>query len=876
MVLFLLRIIVRFLLWLRYRVEIKGLAACRAKGTRGILFLPNHPALIDPVILSAHLLRDFKPRALADEKQIRHSPLKYLHHKLRLLALPDIGIAGKVGHELVLRQIEACVEALHAGDSLLLYPAGRIYRSRQEKLRGNGAVQRILELYPEVRIVLVRTTGLWGSDFSRAKGYQLPFLDILKCHAKHLLMSLLVFGPRRKVSIELVDLPDDFPRHEGKEAINRYLENFYNQEARPNTYVPYTWFERGGIRELPEPDAFNSAEKTGHIPAAVRDKVIAKLQELTPRKIIRDTDTLGTELGLDSLMIAELHSWLQDEFACEVSSPETLRTVASLLLAANGESAGAEPLKPIPPSWFIPADNRLLTVATGKTITEIFLKVAAEVPDRPIFADQARGVFTFRKSILAILVLRRHLAALPGERIGIVMPASAMATLIYLTALFAGKVPVLINWTVGLRNMRHCLNHAGVQKIVTAAIVIERLKGKGVEFGEFEQQFVFLEDIAATVSSREKIGALLQSRFCWRALRQAAVPEVAAILFTSGSENLPKAVPLTHTNIIADLTSAIARLDFRKDDCILGMLPPFHSFGLLLNVALPACTGMRIAYHANPTESEMLARLIAGYKATLAVGTPTFIGNIMRNALPSQMTSVKYAVTGAEKCSEAVYNLMREKCPGAIILEGYGITECGPVVSVNTPAQRKSGTIGQPIDCVEWVITDEACQSRLPTGATGMLLVRGVNVFSGYLNFDGPSPFVEFDGKTWYKTGDLVSVDPEMFLTFRGRLKRFVKIGGEMISLPAIEEILLNAFRRPEHEAMPLAVEAPGDDHNVSITLFTTIALEREQANLALREAGLSPINFIKEVIQINEIPMLGSGKTDYRSLKKHTAATPA
>ncbi|MBR4219910.1 MAG: 1-acyl-sn-glycerol-3-phosphate acyltransferase, partial [Victivallales bacterium] len=292
--------LVAFLIMLRYRLHIKGLDECYKKGNKGILFLPNHPALIDPVILNRVLFMKFHPRALVDEKQIRQNLfLRFFEKSLRILPLPDMGIVGKAGLEKVIHQIDACADALKNGDNLIMYPAGRIYRSRAEKLRGNGGVAKILELYPDVRIVLVRTRGLWGSSFGRAKGYQDSFVKVLKSHIKHLLLNFLFFMPKRDVSIEFVELPADFPKQGTKEEMNRYLEAFYNDNICSNTYVPYYWWEKGGARVVPEPDIINNAVDTSEVPESVRKTVYAKLHEMTPKRTLQESYTLGTDLGLD-------------------------------------------------------------------------------------------------------------------------------------------------------------------------------------------------------------------------------------------------------------------------------------------------------------------------------------------------------------------------------------------------------------------------------------------------------------------------------------------------------------------------------------------------------------------------------------------------
>jgi long-chain-fatty-acid--[acyl-carrier-protein] ligase len=346
-------------------------------------------------------------------------------------------------------------------------------------------------------------------------------------------------------------------------------------------------------------------------------------------------------------------------------------------------------------------------------------------------------------------------------------------------------------------------------------------------------------------------------------------------LFTSGSEALPKAVPLTHENILANVRDIVALDLIRRDDRLLGILPPFHSFGLTVTTVLPLCLGAPVAHHPDPTEAPTLARIIEAYRATIMVGTPTFLDAIARAANREQLESLRLAVTGAEKCPERTYDRLASVQPDMEVLEGYGVTECSPIVSVGRPGRSRRGTIGEPLASVQWAIVDaETLSRRVEPGSQGMLLVRGPSVFGGYMHHDGPSPFAPFEGSQWYRTGDLVVEEPGGVLRFAGRLKRFVKMGGEMISLPAIEAVLAGRFEpepaEPTKPAGPtLAVEAAGQEGQVEIVLFTTQPLDRETVNRAIREAGLSPLHNIRRVIQIDEMPLLGTGKTDYRALKK-------
>ncbi|MCL2640120.1 MAG: AMP-binding protein, partial [Phycisphaerales bacterium] len=238
--------------------------------------------------------------------------------------------------------------------------------------------------------------------------------------------------------------------------------------------------------------------------------------------------------------------------------------------------------------------------------------------------------------------------------------------------------------------------------------------------------------------------------------------------------------------------------------------------------------------------------------------------------------TLRFAFVGAEKCPDHVYQSFARLCPNAALCEGYGITECSPVVSVNRPDNVLPGSIGHAMPSVITALVQEEdgqIKGRVETGKTGMLLVRGPSIFGGYLG-DAPDPFVQFEGQTWYRTGDLISIDETGRLTFRGRLKRFVKIGGEMISLPQIENTLLAAFAsHPDapKEGPPLAVEATpeGGDSGPEIAIFTTLPLTLAEVNAALRSAGLSALYAIKRIIKLDTIPLLGSGKTDYRTLRE-------
>ena len=865
---------VRTILRLRYRTEVSGVESVAKKGCSGILFLPNHPALIDPVILMTQLYSRFRLRPLADQDQMNRPGLRWLASHLNVVVIPDPALYGEASRKAVEEGVENCIVALRAGSNILLYPSGHIMRQRTEDLAGSSAVETILKRLPEVRVVLVRTHGLWGSGFSRASGMAPPLGKILKKGVLSVLANGIFFTPRRRVKIELCE-PEDLPRHGGRAPLNRYLEAFYNRDAPSAWTVPYTLWEKGGAREMPEPAHGTNAGDLSEIPEATRALVVQHLRELTGRASIREADSLARDLNLDSLALVDLGLWVQSEFGFPVSDGAGMETVGDVLLAARGFSSvpAKQALNPIPAEWFRAgigvASRDDVLIPSGTTLTSVFLAQASLGLDRVVLADQMGGVKTYRDVIVGILALSPEIRKLPGECIGIMLPASAGAGVLYLATLFSGKTPVMVNWTVGVRNMTHSLDLLGVRAVLTAGRVVQKIESQSGNLGALKERFVMVEDMGRKIGAVAKIQVWLKSRTIWRRrLASVKVADTAVVLFTSGSESLPKAVPLTHANLLANLRDFCRVFRFRPEDRFIGILPPFHSFGLTCTLLLPLCSGIPVAYHSNPTEGVMLARLIEAYRITLLVGTPTFLGGILRAVKGAEVDSLRAVITGAEKCPQALFDLIERQWPALKVIEGYGITECSPVVSANDEENLQPGTIGKPLPSVEAVLVDVETGRRVEPGCPGMLLVRGPSIFGGYLNYEGASPFVEFEGKSWYRTGDLVLQRRDGVLVFSGRLKRFVKLGGEMISLPAIEEALAKVYTQPTDEETVIAVEATPVDLNPELVLFTIRDLDREEVNNRIKEAGLSSLHNIRCLRKLERIPILGTGKTDYQALK--------
>ena len=865
----LLLLIARWGLRVRYHVQMEGIQAIKEKGTSGILFLPNHPAFIDPVIMVAHLYQPFAVRPLAAEDQITKPLIRAMAHAVGVLSIPQMSGLERGKTERVQKALDLCVAALRQEDNVLMYPAGRLMRQHYTDLGSTSAVERILAELPDVRVVLVRTTGLWGSSFGWGTGTPPRLGRALTEHLRDLLLSGICFAPKRRVHITLVER-EDFPRRADRTMINHYLESFYNQEAPPARYIPYSIWEHGGERDLPAPRS-EPPHGTEHVPPATEKIVLDYLRELTARPDITARDQLAHDLGLDSLAIMDLMSWLEQEFGATVAAVESLETVGDVMLAACGKLAANTQDSAIPlpgPRWQMREDHHRAQLPEGKTIQEVFLEQARRHPNRVAAADVQSGERSYRDLLTAIFALREEILKISEPRVGIMLPASVAADIVFLAVLFSGKTPVMMNWTTGLRNMTYGMEVTGVSRILTAEALLSRLAAQGIDLTPIQERLIPLEKLAGSLGRRTKLRAALLARCNWHSLRRAAVSDIAVILFTSGSESLPKAVPLTHENLLTNMRDALDCFYIRRDDRFLGMLPPFHSFGLNAVMLLPILAGVRVVHYPNPNDVPALVRIIENYRVSILLGTPTFLSNIVRGHGQHSLSTLRICVTGAEKCPASVYAALKNSCPSASILEGYGITECSPFVAVTREDDIRPGGIGRPLPSIQWAIIDEATRQPAAAGQSGMLLLRGPSIFQGYLGSDNASPFVSWAGETWYRTGDLIKADHTGYLTFVGRLKRFVKLGGEMISLPAIEEVLALQFPAAEDSGPALAVVASTAEDNTELVLVSTRTLDRRAVNQAIQNAGLSGLHHIRAIVQMEKLPVLGTGKIDYRTLE--------
>ncbi|MCE5293677.1 MAG: AMP-binding protein [Chlamydiales bacterium] len=867
------------MLRLRYRISYQGLDEVKdllKSKKKGCLFLPNHPAvIIDPLVISVPLVRLFHIRPLIVEYMYYHPAFHWCVRLINAIPIPNFGSSvSPLKLKRAERSIETISSGLKKGDRFLIYPAGTTKHQAKEVVGGAFAVHKLVQDNPKIPVVLVRMTGLWGSSFSRAAthGGQVNSKEVLKKSFWALVKNCIFFMPRRDVLVqfEIAKLPENA----SKDKLNEYLENWYNKpfgdEGEPLSLVSYA-FWKNELLEISKVE--KNVIDVSKVDKEVAKEIIEKIAELAkvPAKSITPESKLIADLGLDSLDHAELITYIAHEYSISGISPEKLVTVANVLLYADGqiESEEEEQVDSLASDkgWNNTVSRKAAIIPEGTSIPEVFFNSCDEKLKSIACTDPVLGAISYAKCKKLVLIFTKLIANLKGKRVGILLPSSTMSYMLVIACQMANKTPVMINWTVGPKHLKTVLEVSEIKEVLTSWAFLDALDTTDISL--IEPLLVMLEEIKTQISIWDVVKASLASRF--KAIKvDVKSSSEAVVLFTSGTEGMPKGVPLTHANILSDLRGALKLVALHQNDKLLAMLPPFHSFGFTVTGLLPLLAGFRVAYYPNPTDAKALAHAIDRLGITVICSAPTFLKNIMDFSETSTLTSLRKVISGAEKASDDLIKKLENKAPKALFIEGYGITECSPILCANVTGDRKKG-VGQPIHGVSFKIIDPDIDAKKITeknhGEVGLILASGPNVFSGYLNKVKSQPFIEIDDKKWYDTGDLGLLDEEGNLILSGRLKRFVKIGGEMVSLGAIEEVLMHHEKcEPNH-----FVVVPNGDvlEKASLILFTTYKYTQEQVNQLLRKGGLSNLVKIDKVIHVDTMPMTGTGKIAYRELDK-------
>jgi len=483
-----------------------------------------------------------------------------------------------------------------------------------------------------------------------------------------------------------------------------------------------------------------------------------------------------------------------------------------------------------------------------------------------ILEDIRRVPLTYDRLIAGSFIIGRKLAKLTPlqKHVGLLLP-NAGGTFVTLFGLHAfGRIPAMLNFSTGAANMAHACAAAELRTIVTSR--------KFIEAGGLEKDLallaekcaiVYLEDLRDNLSLADKLYGFIAGKFPRTALRSGGWnPDCnapAVILFTSGSEGIPKGVVLSHRNLQANRFQAAARIDFTAQDIVFNALPMFHAFGLTAGTLLPVLSGVRTFLYPSPLHYKIVPELAYDTNATILFGTDTFLTGYARNAHPYDFFNVRFVVAGAERVKPETREIWMERF-GVRILEGYGATECGPVLAVNTPMHYKPGTVGRLLDEIEYRL--DAVEG---IAEGGRLIVKGPNIMLGYLRAEAPGK-IDAPPDGWYDTGDIAKVDAEGFVTILGRAKRFAKIAGEMVPLNLVEAKLQAAFGEHAHAVVAVPDKKKGEQ----LVLFTSDkTLDRSRLSDAFKQAGVPELMVPRTLIHLDALPMLGSGKTDYVTLNR-------
>ena len=456
-----------------------------------------------------------------------------------------------------------------------------------------------------------------------------------------------------------------------------------------------------------------------------------------------------------------------------------------------------------------------------------------------------------------------------GERVGVLMPTATPTAAMILGMMAMRRVPAMLNYTSGREGLENACRIAEIKTIFASRAFLEKAKLTAMMEHFTAARVMYLEDLRKQFGIADKLWLVLFAlRFPRAAMKRARAQDMAVVLFTSGSEGKPKGVALSHASILANCAQSRAVIEVSHRDKFLNALPLFHSFGLVAGLVLPLVTGSRIFLYPSPLHYRVIPEVFYDRDCTVLFATSTFLGNYARFAHPYDFHNARYVVSGAEKLSEEVRRVYAEKF-GIRILEGYGTTECSPIISVNTPMSYEQNSLGEPLPGIECKL---APVEGIETG--GALHVRGPNVMMGYFLDSAPGvlqpPQSQF-GEGWYDTGDIVTIDARRHITIQGRLKRFAKVAGEMVSLEVVERIAMAASPKHLHASAAVKEEARGE----SIVLFTDDAeLKRDRLLAAAHEKGLPEFAVPRRVIHVDKIPLLGNGKKDYVKLQAMAAET--
>jgi len=515
-----------------------------------------------------------------------------------------------------------------------------------------------------------------------------------------------------------------------------------------------------------------------------------------------------------------------------------------------------------------------------------WLKSAKKSKTAFAVADIEGVEISHKKFLTGVLLFSEKIEAYsPEQNVGLLLPSSGGGAIASIAILSLGKTIVNLNFTAGKKALGSAAKQAEVKHIYTSRKFLDKMLERGMDLASYfpESKLLMLEDIKEEISTLSRISTLLKAIILPASMIQksyfkdVSMNDTAAILFSSGSEGSPKGVELSHSNIAANAKQAAIELGAVNSDIIMSTLPTFHAFGFAITTLMPLSEGIPIVCHADPKDVSTIASGIQKYSGTILVGTPTFLRmyTISKKVTSESMHSLRLVVAGAEKLRSEVRDGFETKFKMPVY-EGYGTTETSPGASVNLPdiesphkLRNRPGTVGKAFSGTEFRIVDPDSLDPIPTGEDGLILIGGPQIMKGYLKMpEKTAEVIELiDGYRWYRTGDKGHLDEDGFLTIVDRYSRFAKIGGEMISLTTVEEEILDACNDKDLEIAATCL--PDQRKGEKIVLLATNNLDKNELKKMLSDAKVNPLYHPTQVLMVEEIPKLGSGKTDFGATKK-------
>lgn len=468
---------------------------------------------------------------------------------------------------------------------------------------------------------------------------------------------------------------------------------------------------------------------------------------------------------------------------------------------------------------------------------------------------------TYSRALIGALILSSKFKKYDEGFIGIMIPTSAGCALATVGALMSGRIPVMINYSTGAEgNAKYAQKKCKFKTIITSKALLEKINCPVID------GMIMIEDIMESVTTGEKLKVALKTKLpvnmILNSIHKGDENDTAVILFTSGSEKDPKAVQLTHRNIASNIENFGGYVNINESDVILANLVFFHVFGLTVNLWVSFYYGMTMVSYANPLDFLTISKIAREEKPTVMVGTPSFFWGYLHKSEPGDFKTLRIMVSGADKCPDALREGFMKK-HGVTLLEGYGATETSPVIAVNSHEFNRPGSTGKVIPGMKVRVENFETGEECKTGEVGKIFVKGDSVMKGY--YDDPELTAEAMIDGWYNTGDMGFFDEDDFLWHAGRFKRFVKIGGEMVSLVKVENTL--------EKYLPVGVSCCVVDVSDELrgsSIIATVTIEVNKSEI-LKKMGteLPNIALPKHFIVIRELPMMGTGKIDFRSVTK-------